>query len=62
VGGLGEGVYLTRDLEKAKAYARWAAKQWKAKWEAKKGVVVKVKVHLGKGVTADSQHHPMRTV
>jgi hypothetical protein len=23
VGGLGEGVYLTRDLEKAKAYARW---------------------------------------
>jgi hypothetical protein len=25
-------------------------------------VVVKVEVHLGKGATADSKHHPMRTV
>jgi hypothetical protein len=49
-------------LEKAKGYIYpgGAAKQTCGK--AKKGVIARVKVHLGKVVTADSQHHPMRTV
>jgi hypothetical protein len=45
VGALGEGVYLTRSLEKTKGYMPGgAAKQTCGK--AKKGVVVKAKVHL----------------
>ena len=53
-------MYLTRSLEKAKGYMPGgAAKQVCGK--AKKGVIIKVKVHLGKGATVDSQHHPMRT-
>ena len=60
VGALGERVYLTRSLEKARGYMPGgAAKQVCGK--AKKGVVIKVKVHLGKGATVDNQHHPMRT-
>jgi hypothetical protein len=43
------------DLEKAKAYMPGGAAK---PTQRKKGVVIKVKVHLGKGVTVDSQHHP----
>ena len=46
--GLGEGVYLTRSERKAEAYM------------SKHGVIIKVRVKLGKMVTIDRQHHPLQ--
>ncbi|XP_061567253.1 uncharacterized protein LOC133421610 [Cololabis saira] len=51
-GMLGAGVYLSRDLEKAKRYPLDCSENNK--------VVIKVKVNVGKVIAINRQHHPLQ--
>jgi hypothetical protein len=47
-GGLGPGVYVTRDVSKAENY------------RPSGGVIIKLRVNLGRGIVIDSQEHDLQ--